>query len=663
MDTVIALMKKDETRKFEVVSLIDGVTTIREIKGEGEFAKPKEMARKSFIKGYKLIEGSLDDVTSEAPEIPAEGPQDGYVTSVTVTNPQNVLNRLVTVELNTPIESVREDELVAELVNNHGMIHGDKCITDEGSLGWVDLNGDGPSFHVLNPPLLISKTVNGEMIEDDGTVTMIYAKSGKQVTMTHAEFYSKTHAVTMKENGDTLQEDPLPSAMSGDDKPPLTWATVAKPTETTDMISEALPPVLPLVQVWDAFNAMVEEEEARNSMRASRDAKADSAKPFVPEPFFLRQSMISSYLQCPDKMYDTYENGYKEESIFTRVGTAIHGLMEDFYNDRTIDIDETFDKWWASNSTPEYDWYKDWKKFVARYFAKEAKYEKPQVIATELEFRTTINGVPCSGTIDRVDRVDDQTIRLVDYKTNFRAFSDAELQESIQFMKYTSAIQTPELRQMLRDKGDSGEFSIVICTYEMLRLGYRQTVIFDADEIAIFQKWMKTIWTMILSGTNRQPKLNQYCGYCQKRQRCGLYMETLNAPISSILTENTDIEAVVGERERLTMNAKLIKNRLDEIEEQIKAKIMENQGALVIGEYEWGTKSSTRSIYPAQDVFRILAMNGLGNLIPDLVNVSKTSLDRVLKDNKVVMDLIEEKKVATYTKPSLNKKKVKPVKE
>jgi hypothetical protein len=216
---------------------------------------------------------------------------------------------------------------------------------------------------------------------------------------------------------------------------------------------------------------------------------------------------------------------------------------------------------------------------------------------------------------------------------------------------------------MLRERGDSGEFEVVICTYEMLRLGYRQTVIFSPEDLKVFEEWLASLWTMILSGYNRKPKLNQYCGHCQKRHRCNLYMEALNAPVQSILTENTDIEAIIEERERLTNNQKLIKNRLDEIESMIKAKIAENQGTLIVGDYEWNMKTGTRSVYPAGDVIRILAMNGLADKLPDIVTVSKTNIDKVLKGNKTVLGLLEEKKVTTYTAPSLNKKKRKPVKE
>lgn len=127
----------------------------------------------------------------------------------------------------------------------------------------------------------------------------------------------------------------------------------------------------------------------------------------------------------------------------------------------------------------------------------------------------------------------------------------------------------------------------------------------------------------------------------------------------TIPTENLDIEQLLQEREQLANRKKLVEGRLGEVEQLIKLKIAENQGSLVVGEYEWSTKSSVRYHYPAKDVFRVLAMNGKGDLIPDIVNISNTALRQALKEHKQILEQIEQYKQVTYTSPSLNKKKIK----
>jgi putative RecB family exonuclease len=417
-------------------------------------------------------------------------------------------------------------------------------------------------------------------------------------------------------------------------------------------------------------SAVVENEESpkQNSMRANRDAKASThVKPFIPEPYFLRQSMISSYLQCPDKMYDSYENGYNEDTIFTKVGTAIHGVMEDYYAAQlttgaavaAISTEELFDRWWTEHAISDWDWYEDWRGFVVDYFNRQT--EKPNVIALELEFRTSINGVPFSGTIDRIDRVDDKTIRIVDYKTNFMPFSAGDLEESVQFRSYDLAVRTNEVRELLRKNGDTGEFDTVLCTYEMLRLGYQQHTTFTRESQTIFADWLKMIWNKILSGVDRSPQLNKYCAFCQKRESCPVYIKVLEdakqgKPVE-IYTEATDHEALDAEREALAHYAKIVKKRQEEIDAQIKMLISQNNGAIVIGGAEYTTKSSTRYNYPTSDVIRILALNGKSDLMGSILNVGTTNMKKTL--DKDTLALIEEIKVAQYTAPSLSRKKVK----
>lgn len=404
-------------------------------------------------------------------------------------------------------------------------------------------------------------------------------------------------------------------------------------------------PQKPLLEQTDVHSA--------NSMRANRET---AAIPFKPNPFFLRQSMISSYLQCPDKFYDTYENGYSEDTIFTKTGTAIHGVMEDYYKDpQNANIDDLFEQWWRSHSTPEWDWYRDWKVMVNDYFAKQKDKPHPQIIALEFEFQTEVNGIPVSGTIDRIDRIDSKTIRIIDYKTNFMPFSETDLQESTQFRMYSVVLH--KLKHII------GEFDTVECQYNMLRLGYTQEVTYTDDDLAEYEKWMAMIWGKMLDGADRKPQLNQYCSFCQKRATCDVYLGQLEAPISQILTENTDLDVITVERDRLAMVKKMVDNRIKEIDGAIKTTISENKGEIVIGNYIWSANSSTRSAYPTKSVIRILAMHDLIDRLPDMANIGTTNMRAVLKDHPEVLEEITKSAVVSYTAPSISKRKVKPVKE
>ena len=237
-----------------------------------------------------------------------------------------------------------------------------------------------------------------------------------------------------------------------------------------------------------------------NSMRANRASRSNKAKPFAPKPFRLRQSMISSFLQCPDKFYATYENGYSESSIFTKMGTAIHGVMEDFYDaNNTKSVGELFQLWWQNHGPNDLVLYEEWRVLIANYFKGLDGQKQPNIIARELEFTGQIREIPISGTIDRIDRIDENTIMIVDYKTNMMPYTAEELRNSIQFKFYSLAVQ--------QLKGQLGEFDTVICCYEMMRTGKRQSISYTIEELGVFSDWLEIIWAKMLSGNANAVKL------------------------------------------------------------------------------------------------------------------------------------------------------------
>lgn len=394
----------------------------------------------------------------------------------------------------------------------------------------------------------------------------------------------------------------------------------------------------------------LDTENAGSMRHNSRGAKA---KPFIPSPYFLRQSMISQYLQCPDKFYDINENGYKEDTIFTGMGTAIHGIMEDYWtNPENTNIDELFEKWWTNHAPAEQELYNEWRELVPKYFESNVIGQpKPNIIALELEFTTEIAGIPVSGTIDRVDRISDDTIMIVDYKTNQMPYTLDELKNSVQFKLYTLALQN--LKDVV------GDFKHVTCVYEMLRTGQKQYVTYDQEELDIFKDWMKVIWAKMLSGKDRKPKINKYCGFCLKRHKCHAYEELIHSNTTTVMHEEVDIEQLIGEYDTLKQNVKILEGRLDEMNAMIKEKIVDEGGEITVGDYKWSMSVSQRTSYSAKGVIDILSAEGLmEEAIKALPNFSANGLKK-LKLTKEQMELLDNQyKQVAYTSPSLKKKKL-----
>lgn len=415
----------------------------------------------------------------------------------------------------------------------------------------------------------------------------------------------------------TIQEDPLPPSM--------------EESEELKKSSWSLTPIAPsrAIQIEERERALAE------------------AKPFVPNPFSLRQSMVNTYLQCPARFYAIYEEGKKEpKSKFTEMGTAVHAVLEAYYKGefKREDLNQAFDHWWTKYGPNDFKDYQECLDMVRSYF--ERNPDDPDVIAVELDFNVTVNGVPISGTIDRVDRIDERTIRLVDYKTNQMPFSRDDLEESIQFKMYNLALM--ELKDQL------GDFDRIINTYEMLRLGYTQSIEYTQEELKEFAQWLKIIWTKILSGVDREARPHPYCIHNPVSDKC----KELNRKLLNGVEEPANtIEGLVEQLEILKVQKKLVNARRGEVEALIKEAISKNGGEIIIGDRVWTTKSQTQTAYPADKVIRILAMHGYGDKIPELVSINATSLKHMFKDNQEILNIIESVAETNYTAPRIFSRK------
>lgn len=418
------------------------------------------------------------------------------------------------------------------------------------------------------------------------------------------------------------------------------------------LVEEGEQPIVKEVAV-STFKKSYKRLDTENAGSMRHNNKKEKNKPFIPTPYFLRQSMISQYLQCPDKFYDINENGYKEDTIFTGMGTTIHGVMEDYWKDpNNANIEELFEKWWTEHAPAEQELYNEWRDLLPKYFESNVVGQpKPNIIALEFEFTTEIAGIPVSGTIDRIDRLNEDTIMIVDYKTNQMPYTQDELKGSVQFKLYTLALQN--LKDIV------GDFKHVTCVYEMLRTGQKQYVTYDVEELNLFKDWMKVIWTKMLSGQDRKPKINKYCGFCLKRHKCQAYVELVESNTNTVMHEDVDMDVLVMEYDTLKQNIKILEGRLNEMNTMIKERIVDEGGEVQVGDSKWTLSVSTRNTYTADGVLELLTQKGLlEEAIKVIPNFSANGLKK-FKLSKEDMQYLEENfKQTSYTSPSLKKKKI-----
>lgn len=164
----------------------------------------------------------------------------------------------------------------------------------------------------------------------------------------------------------------------------------------------------------------------------------------------LSQTQIKMYRRCPQQWKLKYVDGRPEEpKPFFNLGSAVHAALEVFHDGRVAGpapveamvaaFEETFDPDAYPTEEERERRRADGLRMIREFHEKHAPGFRP-ALAIEKAVRFELDGIPLRGFIDRVDPLDDDRIRIVDYKTG-RAFDIERVRTDIQLTLYQLAAE------------------------------------------------------------------------------------------------------------------------------------------------------------------------------------------------------------------------------
>jgi hypothetical protein len=141
-------------------------------------------------------------------------------------------------------------------------------------------------------------------------------------------------------------------------------------------------------------------------------------------------SRMTTYEECPLRYYSRYELGIRGSStIAIDSGQLGHGALEVYYSPKEqITADEAFNRSQSENSCADKEEFEEAKKMFFDYVNGHPR-EQYMTIGAEVQLDFSLeSGASFLGYIDRLDLVDSETIRIVDYKTGRFVPSYSELE-------------------------------------------------------------------------------------------------------------------------------------------------------------------------------------------------------------------------------------------
>ena len=357
-----------------------------------------------------------------------------------------------------------------------------------------------------------------------------------------------------------------------------------------------------------------------------------TAKPFVNK--HLSYSRLSKFEQCPLAFRLHYIDKLRAEpGVPLRFGKLIHAVLEvlvrehmeaertcPLAEERTLEL---YRQGWAAEGLTGLELFQEGVEMLQAFVRGQGELDHRDVLAIEKEFRLQVGRFTVLGFMDRVDWVDDETVEVIDYKTNRMLFSRDEVDNSLQMSLYELAARQiwPWAKK-------------VKLTFHMLRHGIRMRTERTAEQLAASRSYVETLGAMTEVATEYPARLNANCVWCDHKQDCPAYVDALQGKRECICEDLDDLETVARAREEVARLAKVLYARKRELEEVIKAHLRDRD-ELVLGGVRYRMFNTTRIDHPFEPTLKVLQeATGLGReaLAARLAAINKKALEKLLKE-------------------------------
>jgi len=336
----------------------------------------------------------------------------------------------------------------------------------------------------------------------------------------------------------------------------------------------------------------------------------------------------------------------RADSIFFKLGTAVHGALEyagrlikdsygrPFTDDEIKDVMDKYLELAAAERIEDFDILKDGQAMVMKKLGNFTIGRS--ILELENKFRIeTYEGVPAIGAMDKIVEIDDDTVGIIDYKTNKWAASAKDLKSDMQLSFYdlAASVMYPKYKKV-----------VLIMDYLRAKPVYSYRT---AEDRKTFAQYVKGIYDNILETEveDLKPSLNQFCGWCDYKTHCPKYAQTMGASdVEYKPAELLGTEALIEEYDLIKNQKKIIENRERELKMVVAEKIREAGDDLYGEGKKIIVKQSSRLNYDAEEVMKLIPARDLKKIIA----INKAKLDRYLANDRP--DLKDEvTKTATFT--------------
>ncbi len=341
---------------------------------------------------------------------------------------------------------------------------------------------------------------------------------------------------------------------------------------------------------------------------------------------------LNTYEECPRRYKLRYlDDAEAEPGEALRFGKAQHQVCEGLLREHVaqerlgrLSAERAVELWreaWTEHELSGAGLFTEGVRMLRGFVASEGDVDYRRVLGIEEAFTASIGGIAVRGVIDRINRIDHETVEVVDYKTNRLINSRQEVDENLQLSVYAIAVRQlfPWVRQ-------------VRLTLHFLRHGVKISTTRTEEELAAVSEYVRVLVGQIEADHAFEARLQSSCQYCEHRKSCAAYQTALAGNVSIIASEPEDLERVAVERETVAGLAKLYGSRQRELDGILRAKL-DSVESLELAGRRYRVVNTARKTFPLDRTVQSLSdASGLpANEVREQVStVDKAQLDKLV---------------------------------
>jgi len=382
-------------------------------------------------------------------------------------------------------------------------------------------------------------------------------------------------------------------------------------------------------KIDDAVTAVVMAESAMVVAGAGLPTDLDQ-RTFVNE--YLSVSRLKRWESCPASFEAHYikklPSDFSEAGAF---GSMLHEALESLYKwivetkhkgkipeDKLV---EFYREAWAASQLSGGDLYSEGLGLLRSYLAQNAEADYETILGVELEFWVKLEEFTIYGKIDRVDKVNDETVKIIDYKSNRLLFSRDELDTDLQMSAYSLAVRQafPWAKHIQYE-------------FHMLRHGVELHTERTEAQIEDAAGYVLAEGRQSERAKEYPARIGPFCGYCDHRRTCAAYQLAVTRGDELVAEEPEELEAIGQMYERAHAIEKIAVKKKRDLAVAIRAQLENKASVTLAGTTYRLVPWNASTAYPMDKAFPLLAKLGLTHeqIIAGVCEIAPKKLDAFL---------------------------------